>query len=390
MPVPFTQQKKLPEGSDVKRNIINSLYDKNVRGLYDEFAYIAQGFKDVGVLDLDFDIFNISKLDQFKYVALYLSYQDVWGLKSRTMLMRIRHDVIKFIQLLIDDEMKTDALRMVPVIKEHRKNLLWRVSYFREVFIQNIEDNDCSEYFNNIYYPVKRESEVPDNRIACRFLFQPLLVLVQRRSKAIESRYLNLLISDGIRITSIKAEIAASLMEAYASIRALGREIADKHDYLMLMSEEGEQRAGKIRTGYKREDVHDTAFEFYIGIIAVDEKLNKIGDKINLLTESESEFNLIMDADKINETKRMVTDDKFDFQILQMTSDAVKEDYDSLLETYSDVHETEVVEFIKLVYAFDIVHRGGMHVYQHPLLKSGGDVIGNKNKAGTDDQADDK
>lgn len=363
-----------------KDKVIRSLYENDPCAYMTQFAFDVQEWKDRGLLDMDrCDFTNIRNLTDLKSIVWYLLLQDVWGLRVRAKLMRVDSDISRFIQLISDDEMKSDSLRMMPTVTEAKTTLITMASYLREVFFDKLEDygQSLNMFFKEEYYPVRRSIEFPDMKLACKFLLEPIAKIVRDRCTTIESRYLNLLLTDRVgKNEAAKADISARLMKIHKELRVIGRAVVEKHDYLTLLATEQSYRTRwKLPQQQQTHcDVHDDSYAFYVQIFTLDQELNKIGDTINeALANSEEEFNLFMDANKIRESKNTTTtDESFDFCMMPMTADSVDRLYwRKVQDDAFEIHEYEISEFMKLVYAFEIAHRGGMHVYKHPLAGAG-------------------
>lgn len=362
-----------------KDSFISSLYQDDPLAYTCQYAFTVQEWKDRGLLDLNrCDITNISNLTDLKRIAWKLLLQDVWGLRARAKLMRVDSDISRFIQLISDDDMKSDSLRMMPTVTAARRSLITMASYLREVFYDALEDygESLDTFFKQEYYSVRRAIEYPDMKLACKFLLEPIAKIVRNRCATIESRYLNLLLIDrGCEKNkgSERADVAARLMKVYGEFRRIGRDVVEENDYLTVMATEQSYRARwKLQQQQKQRncDVHDDSFAFYVKIFSLDQELNRIGDTINEeVTDTEEEFNLFMDANKIGESRQnTLTDESFDFSMIPMAAESVDKLYWQKVEDDAfDIREYEIVEFMKLVYAFEIAHRGGVHVYKHPL-----------------------
>lgn len=348
-----------------KKAIISCIYDvKDPKSWYwVDFGHWLQDWKDEGWMDPNGNIHDLNFLQGLQKMSQSLYIHDVWGLRTRAKIARIHSDVTHFIQLMTDKEMKSDTLQMVPIMKDHRQTVLNMLEYMRDMFLENIEATESVDWVKNIFYPVKRAKEMPDYKIACKFLLEPLLSFIRKKLHTIERRYINLLTYDSNSAQNVerRSSVASSLIKIQCEYRLLGKEIAHEHDCFMLMAEEQNEKM------YQQQDVHDLAYEFYIAIMKKEQELNTLGDQINTMTERETEFNLLMDADKIKEAFYLASDEKYDFQMNPV--EKIRELHDKVLDMGLCIRKRESEEFMEYVYALDIVSKGGMDVYRHPLLE---------------------
>ena len=364
----YSEELKHVEFMPDKTEIISQLYDiKDPKSWYwKDYGHWFQEWKDDGVMDPNGNILELGFLQGLQSIAGSLYMKDVWGVRTRAKLARIRSDVTHFIQLTSDKEMKSDTLQMVPIIKEHRQTLLSMLDYMRDIFVENLEVSESVDYAKNIYYPVKRAVEMPDYKIACKFLLEPLLSLIRKKNQTLERRFINLLIyeSNSAQDVESRSYVAGSLVKLHCDFRMLGKQIAHEHDCLMLLAEE------KSEDVSHKQDLHDLAFTFYTAIIRKEQELNKLGDKLNAMTERDTEFNLLMDADKIKESFFLASDEKYDFQMHPVAN--IRELHDMVLDKPLSPRRGECYEFMEYVYALEILSKGGMDVYRHPLLQEKG------------------
>ena len=283
----------------------------------------------------------------------------IWGPIWQANIARMRTDVMHFLQAVVDVELKTSVLQMISVIKDYKSTVKVMHSYLTEMFFQDIQGNERSLYLSTFYYPYSKDESKYDCEKACRAMLLPLILMIQKRQKEIEKRYISLFNYESKSqdtMTDKRANASASLVHIAAEIRELGKKVSARHDYCVTNGQEEFIRSEKTFGN----SIHDVAFNIYVELKSIDGKLAVVGDAIHDTTSTEKEFNLVMDADKLSEVKYSATTDGVgDFQMYRLDG--------SLSETRDSDGSDGGARFLKYVHSLNIIETGGFQKMAYEL-----------------------